>query len=59
MWMADSGDGGPLTFITGAKAVRAACAVFSNQYAEPRRPSGNTLSFNAEDPGSIPGLGLR
>ena len=24
---------------------------------EPRRPSGNTLAFNAEDPGSTPGPG--
>ena len=27
-------------------------------YAEPRWPSGNTLAFNAEDPGSTPGPGV-
>ena len=27
--------------------------------AEPRWPSGNTLAFNAEDPGSTPGIGVR
>ena len=27
--------------------------------AEPRWPSGNTLAFNAEDPGSMPGPGVR
>ena len=26
---------------------------------EPRWPSGNTLAFNAEDPGSTPGPGVR
>ena len=26
--------------------------------AEPRWPSGNTLAFNAEDPGSTPGPGV-
>jgi hypothetical protein len=28
-------------------------------YAEPRWPSGNTLAFNAENPGSTPGPGGR
>ena len=27
--------------------------------AEPGWPSGNTLAFNAEDPGSTPGPGVR
>ena len=30
-----------------------------NEIAEPRWPSGNTLAFNAEDPGSTPGPGVR
>ena len=39
--------------------VRANLTVMVLVLAEPRWPSGNTLAFNAEDPGSSPGPGVR